>query len=162
VYPGRRRRVEGRGGTVPCGWPGSGDGGAGARAAGCHRKGDGEDTGQPKYEATAGGGLKKECPAPCSGSTAAALIPLHAPGPAPGPVAGAAVPVGSMGVGAEGRRFPTAGRQWRWRRGGSRWTQGRGDGRAPRAGGLGEPGKKEVCLRLAPGVRIKGSGRSPP
>ena len=75
------------------------------------------------------------------------LLPLlHSPGPAPGPVPGAAVPVRGMGVGAEGRWFPTAGRRWRWRRGGSRWTQGRGDGRAPRAGGLGGPGKEEVCL----------------
>ena len=72
--------------------------------------------------AAAGGGHKKECPAPCSGPTAAALPLLHAPGPAPGPVPGAAVPVRGMGVGAEGRRFPTAGRRWRWRRGGSRWT----------------------------------------
>ena len=93
--------------------------------------------------AAAGGGHKKECPAPCSGPTAAALSLLHSPGPAPGPVPGAAVPVRGMGVGAEGRRFPTAGRQWRWRRGGSRWTQGRGDGRAPRVGcprGAGEGG----------------------
>ena len=39
VYPGRRRRVEGRGAAVPCGWPGSGGGGAGARAAGLSQEG---------------------------------------------------------------------------------------------------------------------------
>jgi hypothetical protein len=56
--------------------------------------------------AEAGGGHKKECPAPCSGPIAAALSLLHFPGPAPGPVAGAAVPVRGMGVGAGGQRFP--------------------------------------------------------
>ena len=44
------------------------------------------------------------------------------------------------------RQSTTSGRRWRWRHGGVRWIQGRGDGRAPRAGGLGEPGKEEVCL----------------
>jgi hypothetical protein len=38
-------------------------------------------------------------------------------------------------VGAEGRWFPMAVRRWRWRQGGSRWTQGRDDDRVSRVGG---------------------------
>ena len=112
--------------------------------------------------AAAGGGHKKECPAPCSGPTAAALSPLQAPGPAPGPVAGAAVPVRGMGVGAEGRWFPMAGR--------------RGDGAGAGAGGpragvmaghqgwaaLEDQGRKRSACDWCPVVRTRRPGRPPP
>jgi hypothetical protein len=58
--------------------------------------------------AAAWGCPKEECQTPCFGPTAALPL-LHAPGPAPGPAPGAVVPVRGKGVGAEGRRFPTAG-----------------------------------------------------
>ena len=51
---GRRCREECRGATVSYGWPGSGGGGAGARAAGCHRRGDGGATGRPRSEGNCG------------------------------------------------------------------------------------------------------------
>jgi hypothetical protein len=38
----------------------------------------------------------------------------------------------------------------------------RGDGRAPRAGGLGGQEKQEVCLRMVPGGGIRGPGWPPP
>ena len=66
-------------------------------------------TGHRGPRATAGGGHKKECPAPCS-APAAALSLLHAPGTVPGPIPRQAVLVRGMGVGAEGRRSPRRGR----------------------------------------------------
>ena len=157
MYPGRRHQGRGPGAAVP-----SADGQAavvvapGRGGGGRHRRGDGDATGHRGSRAAAGGGHKKECPAPCSGPTAAALPLLQVPGPAPGPVPGVAVPVRGMGVGAEGRRFPTAGRQWRWRRGGSRLTRagvmaGYQGWASPRG-----PGEGGGPLRLVPGGRIRG------
>jgi hypothetical protein len=116
-------------------------------------------TGYRGSRAAAGGGHKKECLAPCPAPAAAPPL-LYVPGLAPGPVDGAAVPVRGMGVGAEGRWFLTAGRQWRRRRGGGmglgRWQDIKGE--------LSREGqeKMEVHLRLVPGGRIRGSEWSPP
>jgi hypothetical protein len=136
-------------------WRGHGGDDSGVAAAGCHRGPMGRRLADRGPGAAASGGHKKECPVPCSGPTAAA------PNPLPWTCARACSRGGGqvmgMSVGAEGRRFATAGRQWRRRRGGSCWTQGRGDGRAPRVGCLGGPGKEEVCLRLLPSGEDEGA-----
>ena len=164
MYPGRRRRAEGRGAAVPYGWPGSGGGGAGARAAaGCHRRGDGEVTGHRGSRAAAGGGHKKECPAPCSGPTAAALPLLHSL---------------DLRLGLfPGRRSRLGAWAWAQRGGGSPRRGGSGDGAGagavgPRAGvmaghqgqaALEDQGRKRSACDWCPAVRIRGTpGRSTP
>jgi hypothetical protein len=91
------------------------------------------------------------------------LLPLlHFSGPAPGSVAGAEVPVKGMGVGAEGRWSPTAGRQWRWRRGGA---VGPGAGvMAGRQGqaALEDQGRKRSVCDWCPVVRIRAPGEDTP
>ena len=129
---------------------------------GCHRRGDGERLADRGPRAAAGGGHKKECPAPCSGPTAAALpysTPLDL----------------RLGL-FPGRRSRLGAWAWAQRGGGSPRRGGSGDGAGAGAGGPAsgatagrqgwaareEQAKVEVHLRLVPGGRIRGPGRATP
>ncbi|MDP2046554.1 MAG: hypothetical protein Q8L00_10115 [Deltaproteobacteria bacterium] len=126
MYPRRRRRAEGQRSHYD--WPGIGGCGAGAKAAaGCHRRGDGEATGRQRTEEGSYGGaaIRKNV-----WRHAQLRLLLPCPHATPmdlrlGPVSGAVVSVIDIGVGAEERRFPTAGAV-AMAPGREPWTQGRG------------------------------------